>query len=172
MQRRSLVAGAVAVAAVAAGAGVAWRRFGEGSNPDLTDFWTLRFEQPQGGEIATASLRGQPVLLNFWATWCPPCVTEMPLIDAFSREQAPRGWRVLGLAVDSPTPVREFLQKRPVSFAVGLAGLNGVELGRTLGNGTGALPFSVAIGRNGQVFQRKLGALKPADLDAWARAAG
>lgn len=115
-----------------------------------------------------AEYRGKWVVLNFWATWCAPCVTELPLLDRFHREQNARGWTVVGLAVDSPTPVREFLRQRPLALPVGLAGLEGVEFGRSLGNIQGGLPFTVVLDAAGQVRSRKLGALKPADIAAWA----
>ena len=112
------------------------------------------------------------MLLNFWATWCAPCVKEMPLLDQFHQVQRARGLSVVGLAVDSPTPVREFLSRRPMSFPIGLAGLDGVELARSLGNESGALPFSVLFGADGTVLTRKLGALHAEDLTEWARQSG
>lgn len=172
MKRRSFWMAGAAVAAAAAGAGLhLWRRDRAAAAALPPDFWALRFEQPGGGELALADQRGQPLLLNFWATWCPPCVTEMPMLDAFHRSHRDRGWRVVGLAVDGPTPVREFLQRRPMGFAIGLAGLTGVELTRQLGNASGGLPFTIVIGRSGGVHERKLGALTEADLSRWADAA-
>jgi thiol-disulfide isomerase/thioredoxin len=170
MNRRTWVLGGVAAAALAGGAGFASRHRVTGAAGDALGpaFWALRFEQPGGGELALASLRGAPLLLNFWATWCPPCVREMPLIDEFHRQQQARGWNVVGLAIDSPTPVREFLARRPVGFPIGLAGLEGSELARTLGNPEGSLPFTVVLGRDARVIERKLGAIKPADLARWA----
>ena len=172
---------AVAVAAGAAGMGGAWwrsrRRAAEpaaspvGTAPSSgPDIWTLRFDQPGGGEVVLANLRGKPLLLNFWATWCPPCVTEMPLLNRFHAQQQARGWQVVGLAVDSPTPVREFLARQPMGFAIGLAGLNGVDLARSLGNASGALPFSVVFDRQGKAIRTKLGSLAEADLADWVDA--
>jgi thiol-disulfide isomerase/thioredoxin len=168
MKRRSLlIGGAGAAAAVAGLGGALWQSRHAEPQPDAA-FWSLRFERPEGGELAMAALRGQPFLLNFWATWCRPCVVEMPLLDKFHRAQRARGWQVVGLAVDSPTPVRAFLAQRAVSFPVGLAGLEGVELARSLGNASGALPFSVLFDAGGQAVAHKLGALHPEDLDVWA----
>ena len=174
MNRRTLVFGAVAGSALAAGASVAWLRHSTSSSGDQldADFWSLRFEQPSGGELSMDSLRGAPLLLNFWATWCPPCIREMPLLDDFARQHQGLGWRVVGLAIDSPSPVREFLAKRPVSFAIGLAGMGGSELSARLGNPSGSLPFTVVIGRDARVFDRKLGAIKPEDLERWVKSAG
>ena len=177
MKRRQALAGGVAVAAAAAGLGWAlWRQAappagddaGDADAPRALDVWGLRFDQPDGGQIALASLRGQPLVLNFWATWCPPCVEEMPLLDRFHREYRAAGWRVLGLAVDSAAPVREFLARRPVGFSIGLAGMEGVALSRSLGNPSGALPFSVIFNSRGDAAERKLGTLSWADLAAWA----
>lgn len=170
MKRRQwLIGGSVGAAAAAAGAGLAWWQLRVGEPPLPAGFWDSRFERPEGGELTLASLRGKPLVLNFWATWCPPCISELPLLDRFHREQNPRGWTVVALAVDGPTPVREFLRQRPLGMPVGLAGLEGVEFGRQLGNTQGGLPFTVVLGSDGKVGSRKLGALKPDDIAAWTR---
>lgn len=115
------------------------------------------------------SFRGRPLLVNFWATWCPPCVDELPLINEFYRQNKANDWQVLGLAVDKLAPVRAFLQKMPLDFPIGMAGLSGADLSRNLGNLAGGLPFSVVLGREGLVLQRKMGRLSAADLEAWLR---
>ncbi|KQU87002.1 redoxin [Variovorax sp. Root318D1] len=170
--RRRLLYGGVAVAAAAAGLGGAWwRERGSGTKGEALDaaFWTQRFERPEGGELVFADLRGKPLLLNFWATWCPPCVEEMPMIDRFFRENGANGWQVVGLAIDQPSAVRKFLQKTPVSYPTGLAGLQGTELVKSLGNTAGGLPFTLVLNGNGAVAARKMGKLEPADLDTWRR---
>ncbi len=168
MNRRHLLAtGGVAVAAAAGGAGWAWWRNRTESGPEQA-LWQQRFDQPGGGELLMAPLRGQPLVLNFWATWCAPCVKEMPLLDAFHRQHQPQGWQVVGLAIDGPTPVREFLAKVHVGFPIGLAGFNGVDLAKALGNERGGLPFSVIFDRRGEAVFRKLGTLEEEDLALWA----
>jgi thiol-disulfide isomerase/thioredoxin len=169
-RRHALLTGGVALAGAAAGAGWAWWRHRETAGDAGAEhaLWQERFDRPEGGELVMSALRGQPLVLNFWATWCAPCVKEMPLLDAFYKEHKAKGWQVVGLAVDSPTPVREFLGKLPISFPIGLAGLTGVDLNRALGNPSGALPFSVAFDARGNAIFRKLGLLKPEDLAQWA----
>jgi thiol-disulfide isomerase/thioredoxin len=161
-----------AAAGLAALGGLAWRRHHERAlaveEPD--PLWSLRFPRPEGGELVMAELRGHPLVLNFWATWCPPCVKELPQLDRFNTAFAGRGWRVVGLAVDGPTPVREFLARQPVGFAVGLAGLEGTDLSRSLGNERGALPFTALFDRAGRVIQRKLGETSFDELSRWAAA--
>lgn len=167
-RRQWLLAGAGAVAA-AAGMAVAWRRHAAPLPAASGDagLWSLSFEQPDGGTLQMASLRGHPLLLNFWATWCPPCVKEMPLLDAFHRQRQASGWRVVGLAIDNPAPVRDYLARLPMSFPIGLAGLGGTTLSRDLGNTHGALPFTVVFGPDGQPAARKLGAVTSSELADW-----
>ncbi|AWI54561.1 redoxin [Aquabacterium olei] len=182
--RRALLA-LVGLTAAAGGAWWAWRRQpaeatspAQTPSPGLTTatdsdtlpaaFWQREFEQPAGGPLDWAALKGRPLLINFWATWCPPCVKEMPELDRFHREFGARGWQVVGLAVDGPTPVREFLARTPVGFPIGLAGLDGTELATALGNTAGGLPFSVLIDAQGRIRQRKMGATHFDELAAWA----
>lgn len=168
MKRRVLMLGGAGAAAAVVGAGL-WQWQGR-ADPAAAALWALRFERPDGAPLVMAAFRGRPLLLNFWATWCPPCVKELPLIDQFQREQRARGWQVVGLAVDQRAPVLAFLQKQPVGFDVGLAGLDGTDLARSLGNAGGGLPFTIAFDRRGGVIERKLGTLKPEDLARWAAA--
>lgn len=148
-----------------------WRLRPTGDGADPAAFWSLSFATPQGQALATSSLRGRPLLLNFWATWCPPCVEEFPLLDAFYRENAARGWQVLGLAIDQPSAVRTFLQRTPVAFPIGMAGLEGTELSKSLGNRVGGLPFTVVFGADGSVRHRRMGRVSQDDLKHWANLA-
>lgn len=172
MNRRALMV-LVGVGAGLGGAAVAWRRLRPGPADSGAEdaFWSGRFETPDGGALAMESLKGQPLLVNFWATWCPPCVEELPLLNTFAREQAGRGWRVVGLAVDRVEPVRSFLQRLPLAFPVGMAGLAGTEISRSLGNSAGGLPFTVVFGPSGRILHRKVGKVSPSDLAQWAKLA-
>lgn len=179
MNRRRVALAGTGVALVSVGLGWAVRWLAErppAPQPEAgtgtpIDIWPLRFERPQGGELILAQLRGRPLVLNFWATWCPPCVEEMPMLDRFHREQGDAGWQVVGLAIDSAEPVREFLVRHPVDFPIALAGVKGVTIARSLGNQRGALPFSVIYDADGAAVSHKLGALTESELRAWAKRA-
>jgi thiol-disulfide isomerase/thioredoxin len=170
--RRRLLFAGVAATALTAGAGVAWWK-GSAQEPtaSATDaLWLLDFDTPSGSRLAMRTLRGKPLLVNFWATWCPPCVDELPLLDGFYRQNSANGWQVVGLAIDQPSAVRTFLARMPLSFPIGMAGLGGTELSKSMGNQAGGLPFTVVIGAAGEVLHRRMGRVTPADLESWSRA--
>lgn len=170
-RRRALYAGVAAAAAVG-GAGLAWWRL----QPQAVQagaeqaLWTQAFDTPEGARLAMAEFVGKPLLLNFWATWCPPCVEELPLLNQFYREHAAKSWQVVGLAIDQPSAVRKFLQKTPLAFPVVMGGLDGTEISRSMGNLGGSLPFTVVVDARGQVVHRKMGALHSDELQTLAKA--
>ena len=176
MNRRKLLYGSVAGAAALAGASVAWWQIQPHGQPvaqsgaaGATDpFWSQTFDTPDGASLALSSFSGQPLLVNFWATWCPPCVEELPLLDSFYKENKAKRWQVLGLAVDQPSAVRSWLQRKPLSFPVAMAGFTGTELSKSLGNLSGGLPFTVVFGASGELLHRKSGQVSSEDLAQWA----
>ena len=170
--RRAMLA---ATALGGMGGGLWWSsQSAQAAGDDLpTDFWQQTFDTPAGKPLSLASYRGQRLVINFWATWCPPCVKEMPELNQFHQSQKAlkaKGWQVLGVAIDGPTPVRDFLARTPVSFPIALAGFGGTELAQALGNKAGGLPFTVMIDAHGKLRQRKMGATHLKELQAWAKA--
>ncbi|WP_353134268.1 TlpA disulfide reductase family protein [Limnohabitans sp.] len=171
-RRMAMYAGVAAIAAIA-GAGVAWnRQAGHGKSGIAAEvmqaFWAAEFDTPTGESLSMSAFKGRPLVVNFWATWCTPCVEEMPLIDVFFRQNQKNGWQVLGLAIDQPSRVRQFMGQFPVTYKIGLAGLSGTELGKILGNEVGGLPFTVVLDAQGHLIQRKMGKLSPEDIRKWA----
>ena len=106
---------------------------------------------------------GKPVVVNFWATWCPPCVKEMPDLEALHKKFP--GANFLGLAVDTAVNVRKFNEKVQVTYPLLVIGHGGIERMRSMGNRAGGLPFTVVYDAKGQVAETILGQVKPEDLE-------
>jgi thiol-disulfide isomerase/thioredoxin len=138
-------------------------------DPIPAALWSLSFERAGGGQLQLATLRPRALVINFWATWCPPCVKEMPELDRFATDFAAQGWSVVGVAIDRAEPVARFLTTTPVRFPIALAGFGGTELMRTLGNANGGLPFTIVLAPGGRLIERKQGPTHYDELAAWAR---
>jgi len=168
MRRRALAVGA-AVAAGSALAGAWWAHHRSGLSQAEQRLWASSFGTPDGKMLALAGFRGRSLVLNFWASWCAPCVREMPSLDRFQREFAGAGWQVVGLAIDRLEAVRAFLAHTPVGFPIGLAGLDGAEFAREFGNARGGLPFTAVFARSGRQIAQHLGETHYEQLVAWTR---
>jgi thiol-disulfide isomerase/thioredoxin len=167
---RRLVLTGAGLGAAALGGAFAWRRLSPpAASPAAQAFWTRRFAGVDGTELVVARWRGQPLLVNFWATWCPPCVKELPEINQFYKEAGSKGWQVLGLAIDQAAPVRAFLEKTPLAFPIALGGPEGLGVVRELGNPAGGLPFTVVFDETGEVRWRRLGVTHLQELRELAR---
>lgn len=102
---------------------------------------------------------GKLLLVNFWATWCAPCVEEMPELTSLQNEQSFNNLQVIGIGIDSATNIREFGTKHKISYPLYIAGMEGIELARNMGNQHGGLPFTLLIGPDGKVKKTYIGRL-------------
>lgn len=125
--------------------------------PDFTHAGT------RGGLWRASDFDGRPTLVNFWATWCAPCVREMPLLQAFA-DQYPNRLNVVGIAIDEPGRVGEFVDRLDIEYPI-LVGTSDVRATQArFGNPDGMLPYSVLIDSRGTVRWRHLGELEEAML--------
>ncbi len=116
-----------------------------------------KFPAPDGSALDVATLKGKPVVINFWATWCPPCIREMPDLAALAREMGDQA-AFLGIAADTDGNVKKFTAKNPgIDFPLVLAGYNALNLSRQWGNERGGLPFTVVLDAKGQIQWRHSG---------------
>lgn len=114
---------------------------------------------------------GRPLLINVWASWCGPCIEEMPELQRFAATQGTDGVQVIGIALDEPDAVRAFLRRVPVDYPILIDAPGPADAGVRLGNVRGVLPYSVLIGADGQVLKRRIGPFVPGELESFAAAA-
>ncbi len=130
----------------------------------------LRLPDLSGAMLDLARFRGRPLLINVWASWCGPCVEEMPELARFAASQDSNGVQVLGLALDTPEGVHGFLQRVPVDYPIVLDTPGPGDASVRLGNTRGLLPYSVLVDANGRIMRQKLGPFAPGEMDRWATA--
>jgi thiol-disulfide isomerase/thioredoxin len=112
---------------------------------------------------------GRPLLVNVWASWCGPCIAEMPELQRFAAAQGATGVQVLGIALDDEANVREFLRRIPVSYAIALDAPGPADAGVRLGNPKGVLPYSILVSADGRLLKQRIGPFAAGEIDAWAR---
>lgn len=117
--------------------------------------------------IKLAGFRGRPLVINFWARWCPPCIEEIPDIVEMRKRFKARGLEVVGIAIDDSTSsVREFAGRLHMDYPVLLAKDQGFHLLQALGDVAGGLPYTLVLDRNGNVVAKKLGRMSKPEMDA------
>ncbi len=181
----------VAVAAGALGVAAGWWWQGAGSRRPTTEapspapatptvpmaavgegMPALVLPDPHGKSVDLAQLAGgRPLLINAWASWCAPCVKEMPELDRFAAAQGAQGVQVVGLALDSAQNVQQFLQRVPVRYALVLDTPGPADASVRLGNRAGVLPYSVLVGADGRILRQKVGPFADGEIEGWIGAA-
>lgn len=115
---------------------------------------------------------GRRTLVNLWATWCAPCLKEMPDLQAFANEQGDNGVQVVGIALDDAQAVRTFLRRHGITYPVLVDAAGPADAGVRLGNPAGVLPYSVLVSAEGRVLKTRIGPFADAgEIDAWAQEA-
>lgn len=102
---------------------------------------------------------GQVLVLNFWATWCPPCRKEMPAFIDLQDEFGGQGLQFVGIAIDDLEDVRKFAAEIGVNYPILVGDQDAIEVSQAYGNGIGALPYTVVIDRGGRIVYTKPGEL-------------
>jgi thiol-disulfide isomerase/thioredoxin len=134
------------------------------TDPAIEAFFANSWKTPDGKPVNTDQWRGKVLVVNFWASWCPPCVEEMPALDKLQQEFLSQNVLIVGIGIDSPSNIREFLEMTPISYPIVIGGLEGSNLSKQMGNAQGALPYTVVIKANGQASNSKLGKMSEEEL--------
>ena len=112
---------------------------------------------------------GKPTLVNLWASWCAPCLKEMPELQAFASEQAANGVQVVGIALDDAASVQAMLQRLAITYPNLIDAPGPADAGVRLGNPAGVLPYSVLVSADGRVLKTRIGPFADlAEIRDWA----
>ncbi|NIM74716.1 MAG: redoxin family protein [Gammaproteobacteria bacterium] len=114
----------------------------------------------QGVRRSISEWDGKLVVLNFWATWCPPCLHEIPMFTALQTRYGERGVQFLGVAIDDAEQVSAFAERVGLNYPTLHGQLDAIEVMSAYGNEAGGLPFTVVIDRQGNVVARHAGVLE------------
>ncbi len=131
----------------------------------ITRLFTTRLIDTDGKLQPFSQWQGKTLVINFWATWCPPCREEMPSFSRLQTKYAANGIQFVGIALDTSDNVATFSKQHPVSYPLLMAENEGMELTKQLGNAQMALPYTVVLGADGGVRLTRLGRVSEQELD-------
>ncbi|MBX7219487.1 MAG: TlpA family protein disulfide reductase [Blastocatellia bacterium] len=121
----------------------------------------------KGGTAALSNFKGKVVLVNFWATWCGPCVSELPELNALQKEFNPQGFEIVGISMDDDAEtVKHFMKGTPMNYTVGM----GNPSVQSKFGKTGVLPTTYLIDRKGNIRKEFVGRIKKQDVEAVVKA--
>jgi thiol-disulfide isomerase/thioredoxin len=162
-RRDALILAGVGLAAGLAGAIVAPRLLR--SDDPLAALEALPLMDVEGRVRHVAEWKGRPLVCNFWATWCPPCREEIPLLVSSHEKVLAKGGEILGIALDSAKNVVEFTKTVRINYPVLVTDPSAIGLMAKLGNASGGLPYTVFVDRAGLLVGHKLGMLHGPELE-------
>jgi len=165
----------IAVAAAAAGMVVSRSGTPDAALPGVAanageSLLALNLRDAAGTEYPLENWRGRIMVINFWATWCPPCLREIPDFIAVSRRHDPAVVQFVGISIDNADNVREFDDAFQVPYPLLIGSLETLGLAAAFGNTAQALPFTVILDRQGAIRHVKLGTLNETELEGKIRA--
>jgi thiol-disulfide isomerase/thioredoxin len=108
---------------------------------------------------------GKLILLNFWATWCPPCKKEIPAFIELQKAYGDQGFQIIGIAIDNAEAVAEYAEQIGMNYPSLLAEADGIGLVKRYGNGIGVLPYTVIINREGEISDTIRGELSKIEVE-------
>lgn len=101
--------------------------------------------------------RGKVLVINFWATWCPPCLKEIPDFIALQQQYKAQGVQFIGIALEDKDPVADYIATTKINYPILLGGDSGIALAQQLGNNVGAVPYTIIVDRQGKILRRHPG---------------
>ena len=159
------------LAALAIGTWLGWMRLQANPSASLEPLWAAELIDLRGNKVSMASLRGKPLVVNFWATWCGPCKEEMPDFQRLATGEMRDRIKVVGIGIDNADNMRSFAEKIGITYTLLEGGAESLDMLKALGNQAGGLPFTLVIDADGKSVMVRLGRASYEDLVVAAKAA-
>jgi thiol-disulfide isomerase/thioredoxin len=135
------------------------------NNSPTTELFATTLPDENGKPQALNQWKGKIIVLNFWATWCPPCREEMPELSALNTEYQDKNVIVIGIALDEIALIKEFDEENNISYPLLAAEDTGGNLAFNLGNDKSALPYTVIIKPDGSIAKTYFGRISKVLLE-------
>ncbi len=136
------------------------------SKPNADAIFKARIADLAGIRQPLAQWRGKILVVNFWATWCPPCRQEIPEFIALQKQYGEQGLQFVGIALDEKAKIQNFVDEVGINYPILVGDLEAVALAQASGNRMGGLPYTVVIDQKGNVVATEMGALSREKLTA------
>jgi thiol-disulfide isomerase/thioredoxin len=155
--KRNLVVLIVGAAALLAGGWLGWARLQPATPTQMETLWHTPFSDLAGKPFSLSAMKGKPLIVNFWATWCGPCKEEMPDFQKLASSDLGKKIQIVGIGIDNAANMQAFADKLGITYKLLDGGPTSLDLLKTLGNQVGGLPFTLVFNADGKVVKSHLG---------------
>jgi thiol-disulfide isomerase/thioredoxin len=162
--KRNVIVVIGGLAALALGGWLGWAQLQSGPVTEIGALWTTEFSDLTGRPVSLADMKGKPLVVNFWATWCGPCKEEMPDFQKLARSDIGKKVQIVGIGIDNAANMRAFAESLGISYTLLEGGPGGLDLLKAMGNQVGGLPYTLVIDPAGKVLVTRLGRITYEEL--------
>ena len=155
--KRNLVVLIAGAAALLAGGWLGWARLQPATPTQMHTLWNTPFSDLAGKPFSLSAMKGKPLIVNFWATWCGPCKEEMPDFQKLASSDLGKQVQIVGIGIDNAANMQAFADKLGITYKLLDGGPTSLDLLKMLGNQVGGLPFTLVFDANGKVVTSHLG---------------
>ena len=164
LARSSILILFAGLAAAGLGAWFGMHRLASINQPALESLWAAQFHDLSGTPVMMGSLRGKPLVINFWATWCEPCKEEMPDFQRLADSDLGKSLQIVGIGIDSSSNMLAFSKKLGISYLLLESGIVGLDVLKSVGDKAGALPYTLIVDAAGKPVLTHLGRISYDEL--------
>ncbi|MCK4493528.1 MAG: TlpA family protein disulfide reductase [Methylococcales bacterium] len=157
--------GVIILALLALGAGIAFQNIKPTADVNTFSLSKTALMDVDGTLQNLSQWQGKILIINFWATWCPPCLTEIPDFIRLQAKYRAKNVQFIGIALDNTQDVKAFSIKTNINYPILMAENSGIKLAHSWGNLLDVVPFTVVINPQGEIVHRQMGEFNSADIE-------